>query len=297
MPIPADVQNRKIRHSFKLTKVGVKDVRKPVRIRRAGKSLTLTAAFDIFVDLPASQKGSHLSRNLEIVAEIVNESVKSPMPGLEFAAEKIAVELLNRHSYATQSEVWARAEYFLERTGPGGRKSLEPYELVAKAWAHRDRPMKVCKAIGVKVIGMTACPCAMETIRGDLEHEYGNIPEHLPTITHNQRNITSLMVDAPPGKDVEADELIDIVESSVSSPTFEILKRPEEGMLVRHAHENPRFVEDVVREVLAKVVGRFKALPGEVKVSVRSESEESIHKHNAFAERVTTLAELRRKPS
>jgi len=137
----------------------------------------------------------------------------------------------------------------------------------------------------------------METVRGDLEHEYGNLPEHLPTITHNQRNITSLMVDAPPGKDVEADELIDIVESSVSSPTFEILKRPEEGMLVKHAHENPRFVEDVVREVLAKVVDRFKALPGEVKVSVRSESEESIHKHNAFAERVTTLDELRRKPS
>jgi GTP cyclohydrolase-4 len=296
MPIPADVQNRRIENSFRLTKVGVRDVKKPVRIRRNGRALTLTATFDIFVDLPASQKGSHLSRNLEIVAEIIDESVRSPMPGLEFLTEKIAAELLNRHSYATQSEAWARAEYFLERIGPGGQKSLEPYELIAKAWAHRNQPMRVSKAIGVRVIGMTACPCAMETVRSELEESYGKMPEHLPTITHNQRNITSLMVDAPSGHDVEADDLIDIVESSVSSPTFEILKRPEEGMVVKLAHENPRFVEDVVREVLARVVERFKSLPGSARVSVRSESEESIHKHNAFAERVTTLEELRGKP-
>ena len=282
-------------NSFKLTKVGVKDVKKPVRIRRGGRAVTLTTTFDIFVDLPASQKGSHLSRNLEIVSEIIDESVRSPMPGLEFLTEKIAVELLNRHSYASQSEVWARAEYFLERLGPGGRKSLEPYQLAAKAWAVRGKPMKVSRAIGVKVIGMTACPCAMETVRAALVGRYGKIPKQLPTITHNQRNITSLMIDAPSGHDVEADELIDIVESSVSSPTYEILKRPEEAMVVEKAHENPRFVEDVVREVLAKVVQRFTDLPGDVKVSVRSESEESIHKHNAFAERVTTLDELRRK--
>ena len=194
-----------MKNSFKLTKVGVKDVKKPVKIRRDGRSHTLTVTFDIFVDLPASQKGSHLSRNLEVVAEIVDESVKAPMRGLEFLAEKIAAELLNRHSYATRSEVWARSEYFLERTGPGGRSSMEPYELMAKAWARRGRHVEVNKAIGVKVIGMTACPCAMETVRDDLEGRYGKIPPRLPTITHNQRNVTSVVIDAPPGHDVEAD--------------------------------------------------------------------------------------------
>ncbi len=295
MDTSADVQNRKIENSFKLTKVGVKDVRKPVLIQRPGRVITLTVTFDIFVDLPATQKGSHLSRNIEIVTEVVDKSVRSPMPGLEYLTEKIAAELLDRHTYATQSEVWARAEYFLERARPGGLKSLEPYGLVSKAWASRKATKSVCKAIGVKVIGMTACPCAMETVRDDLVSSYGKIPEGLPIITHNQRNITSLMIDVPPGHEVEAHDLIEVVEASVSSPTYEILKRPEEGLLVKTAHENPKFVEDVVRDVLARVVQSYPSLPGDVRISVRSESEESIHKHNAFAERVTTMDELRNK--
>ena len=298
MPMPADVQDRKIHNSFKLTKVGVKDVRKPVRVRRDGKSLTLTATFDIFVDLPASQKGSHLSRNLEIVAEIVNESVRSPMPGLEFAAEKIAVELLNRHSYASNSEVWARAEYFLERTGPGGRKSLEPYELVAKAWAHRNKPIAVCKAIGVKVVGMTACPCAMETVRHELTSRKPALAKQcgdIPMISHNQRNRTTLMLEVPEEAEVEANDLVELVESSLSSPTYGILKRKDEGNVVLNAHRNPKFVEDVVRDILGKLLKKYKDLDDSVHVTVRSVSEESIHKHNALAERVTTLGELRKK--
>jgi len=293
--ITADVQNKKIENSFKITKVGVKDVKKPVRVKRAGRVVTLTATFDVFVDLPAFQKGSHLSRNLEILTDIVDKSVRSPIPGLEYLAEKIAVELLNRHTYATQSEVWARSEYFLERAGPNGRKSLEPYQLIAKAWAGRGKPQKIGKAVGVTVVGMTACPCAMETVRSVLEKSYGKFPKKMPTITHNQRNLTTLMIDVPSKHEIEADELIDIIESSVSSPTYEILKRPEEGMLVKTAHENPKFVEDVVRDVLAIVVKKYKSLPDDVKISVRSESQESIHKHNALAERVTTLRELRMK--
>ena len=293
--ISVDVQNRRLNNSFKLTKVGVKDVKKPVRVKRPGRDLTLTTTFDIFVDLPASQKGSHLSRNLEIVTEVVEDSIKAPIDGLEYLTERIALELLDRHPYASQSEVWARSEYFLERSGPAGRKSLEPFQISAKAWAVRGEPAKTGKAIGVSIVGMTACPCAMETVRDELLGGYGKIPEGLPTITHNQRNITSVMIDVPPKQDVEADELINIAESCVSAPTFEILKRPEEGLLVKAAHENPKFVEDVVREVLAKVVERFSSFPDDVKVSVRSESEESIHKHNAFAERFTTLGELRKK--
>jgi len=92
---------------------------------------------------------------------------------------------------------------------------------------------------------------------------------------------------------VEADDLIEIVESSLSAPTYALLKRPEEGRLVEAAHRKPRFVEDVVREVLAQILKRYKALPDAARVSVKSESEESIHKHNAFAERTTTLGELR----
>jgi GTP cyclohydrolase-4 len=112
-------------------------------------------------------------------------------------------------------------------------------------------------------------------------------------ITHNQRNITTLMIEVPGHVEVEADDLISIVEGSLSSPTYGILKREDEAKVVLDAHRNPKFVEDVVRDILGKLLERYADMPDSVHVTVRSESEESIHKHNAFAERVTTLGELR----
>ena len=143
---------------------------------------------------------------------------------------------------------------------------------------------------------MTACPCAMEVVREDVLRENPGLkewPEGVPTITHNQRNRTTLIIQEPPGHDVEADDLIEVVESSMSAPTFELLKRPDEGRLVEMAHRNPRFVEDVVREVLDKLVKRYPKMPESAWIRVKSEAEESIHKHNAMAERSTTFGELR----
>jgi len=223
------------------------------------------------------------------VGEVVDTSVREPVGGLEDLAAEIAREMLRRHEYATTSEVSASADYFLERTTPWGRRSLEPFRIVAKAVARRGTPIEVHRAIGVEVVGMTACPCAMETIRAELGK-----PEDdgIPVISHNQRNRTTLVVDVD-GADVDADDLIGIVEGSMSAPTYELLKRPDEARLVRLAHEHPKFVEDVVRDVLAAVLARYPHLPETARVSVRSESEESIHKHNAFAERTTTFGELR----
>ena len=93
---------------------------------------------------------------------------------------------------------------------------------------------------------------------------------------------------------VDADDMITIVENAFSSPTYSILKRREEAELVLKAHAKPKFVEDVVRDILSAVLKTYKSLPDDVMVIVRSESEESIHKHNAFAERITTIGELRK---
>ncbi len=289
------MQNESPDNSYRLTKVGVTGVMKPVQVRRPGRSLTLTTTIDVFVDLPATQKGSHLSRNLEIINELVDRSVREPVSSLEDLTETIAKDLLKRHDYASTSEVWARADYFLERTSPWGHTSLEPYHLVGRANARRGHAT-VERSIGVEVVGMTACPCAMEMVRDSLEKahpEMRNWPEALPVITHNQRNRTTLTLQEPTGHDIEADELIDIVEASMSAPTFELLKRPDEGRLVEMAHRNPKFVEDVVREVLDRLVKRYPKMPDSAWVRVKSESEESIHKHNAFAERSTTFGELR----
>ena len=289
------MQNERVHTAYRLNKVGVTGVLKPVQVRRPSRSVTLTTTLDVFVDLPPEQKGSHLSRNLEAINEVVDGSVRDPVASLEDLTETIARSLLKRHEYATTSEVWATADYFLERTSPWGRTSLEPYRLVARANARRGEPA-VEKSIGVEVVGMTACPCAMETVRDDILKEHPELarwPEGIPIITHNQRNRTTLILQEPAGHDIEADELIDVVEESLSAPTFGLLKRPDEGRLVELAHRNPKFVEDVVREILDRLLKRYPKMPDATWVRVKSEAEESIHKHNAFAERSTTFGELR----
>ncbi|MFQ5909546.1 MAG: GTP cyclohydrolase MptA [Thermoplasmata archaeon] len=285
-----DVQNERSENKFILTRVGVTDVKKPVRVRRPDRATTLTVDLDVFVDLPSSMKGSHMSRNLEAIGEIVDSSVRQPVAGLEDLSLLICKKLLERHEYASYSEARASAYYFLEKETPLGKKSLERFKLMARAEARRGEELQTKKSIGVEVMGMTTCPCAMETISGGT----GDMTKIEQAITHNQRNRTSVMLDVPEGMTVEADDLVHIVEESMSSPTYEILKREDEAELVRMAHSSPRFVEDVVRGVLARILDSFEGFPDAVQVLVKSESEESIHKHNAFAERATTLGELRR---
>ena len=265
-------------------------MKKLVHIKRPGREtvIPLVVKMDLFVDLPASQKGSHMSRNLELVSEIIDINLQEPVADLESFCAKTAKLLLKKHDYATFSEVKAEADYFLERIYPSGEKGLEPHKLVAEARAKNTGEIK--KLIGVKVIGMTVCPCAMETVRKIGRYEGKSVPP-----THNQRNITTLMIEVPgENRSVDANDLIEIVEQAFSSPTYSILKRKEEAQLVLDAHKNPKFVEDVVRDILSAILKRYKNLPDDVMVVVRSESEESIHKHNAFAERVTTLGELRK---
>jgi len=284
------VQSSPSSSNFKLTRVGVTGVKKLVHIKRPGKktSIPLVVKMDLFVDLPASQKGSHMSRNLELISEIIDMNLKQPVPDLESFCAKTAKLLLKKHEYASFSEVKAEGDYFLDRIYPSGKKGLEPFTLVAEARAKSNGEVK--KLIGVRVIGMTACPCAYEVIKTLGKYEDKYIPP-----THNQRNITTLMIEVPgDDKSVDANYLIDIVEKSFSSPTYSILKRREEGKIVFNAHKNPKFVEDVVRDLLGSVLKKYSNLPDDVMVIVRSESEESIHKHNAFAERVTTLGELRK---
>ena len=284
-----DVQSRLASSQFKLTRVGVTGVKKLVHIQRPQKIsvIPLTVTLDLFVDLPASQKGSHMSRNLELVSEIIDQTLKTPVSDLESFCATTADLLLKKHEYATVSEVKAEADYFLDVRYPSGQIGVEPYKLIAEARAHRNGDLK--KLIGVKVIGMTACPCAMEVVR-KLEGQ----KKTCFAPTHNQRNIGTLLIEVPRGTLlVDADDMIRIVENSFSSPTYSILKRREEAELVLHAHSKPKFVEDVVRDMLSAVLREYADLPDEVLVIARSESEESIHKHNAFAERVTTIGELR----
>ncbi|OPY29052.1 MAG: GTP cyclohydrolase MptA [Methanomassiliicoccales archaeon PtaU1.Bin030] len=274
-----------------LTRVGVTGVKKPVVVTRGGRSTTLFCTLNVFVDLPSTQKGSHLSRNLEAINEAVSMSMTEPIPGIEIVAANICRALREKHEYSTFAEVHLVADYFLERPGPSGKRNLEAFKIMADAISRNDDGLK--KMIGVEVVGMTACPCAMETVR---EQYCNNVTMEgdLPVISHNQRNVATVMVEVPEDCDVEANDLIDVVELSFSSATYEVLKRSDEAKVVLQAHQRPKFVEDVVRTMLSLILERYPHLPDGVQVTVRSESEESIHKHNAFAERVATLGDLRK---
>ncbi len=289
-----DVQSRLAEKRFKLTRVGVTGVKKPIVVKRPWGERTLNAELDVYVDLPSDQKGSHMSRNVEVTGELVDKTVREPVEGLENLAAKMCERLLERHEYASYSEVDITSDYFLERESPNGKKCLENYQIRAKGEGYRDGTIN--KYIGVRVIGWTTCPCAMEGVREKFKEKYPDISDELdemPVITHNQRNKTTLMMEVPTEKEVEVNDLIDIVENSLSSSTHEILKREDEAEVVIQAHENPKFVEDVVRDILHDILERYDDFPDDTHVEVKSESEESIHKHNAVAERVTTFGKLR----
>jgi len=187
-----DVQSSPSTSNFKLTRVGVTGAKKLVLIKRPSKKNTmpLVVTMDLFVDLPAFQKGSHMSRNLELVSDIIDINLKKPVNDLESFCAQTAKQLLIKHEYATFSEVKAEADYFMERKYPDGKTGLEPYKLVAEARAKKNGEVK--KLIGVKVIGMTACPCALEVIK-----KLDNRLQDCPAPTHNQRNLGTLMIQVP----------------------------------------------------------------------------------------------------
>ena len=284
-----DVQNRKGDSHFKLTKVGVTGVRKLVHIERPNSETynePLVCRINVYVDLPADQKGSHMSRNLEVLRAIVDECMKEPVSGIEDLAMNIGKLLLVKHEYASESNVEIDAEYFKNNKTPLGKDTTEVYELIGKATCRRDGTFD--KTIGIRAVGMTACPCAQENVA-----EMLHCSNEWPVITHNQRNVCTVIITTNDDTDIEANDIIDMVNECFSSPTFEVLKRDDEATVVINAHRNPKFVEDMVRGVLTKIVERYTELPDDALITVKSESEESIHKHNAFAERTATMYELR----
>jgi GTP cyclohydrolase I/GTP cyclohydrolase-4 len=158
---------------------------------------------------------------------------------------------------------------------------------------------------GVQAQGMTACPCAQEMVAGlsrerlaaegfDAEQIH-RIIDVVPIATHNQRGIGTLHVGCPEGGPswIDAPELLRIVESSMSSEIYELMKRPDEMSVVVKAHETPRFVEDCVREMIRQVVEDYPDLPDDAFVMARQENLETIHRHNVVAERYGTLGDLR----
>jgi GTP cyclohydrolase I/GTP cyclohydrolase-4 len=204
---------------------------------------------------------------------------------------------------ALRAEVTIAARYPEHKPAPvSGIMTQEIYTLFGSAVASAKGTRRL---IGVAAQGMTACPCAQqlvaasarERLSGDgfSDEEIGRILDHVPVATHNQRGLGTLHIGCPEDGTTQIDGqvLLEIVEESMSSEIYELMKRSDEGSVVEKAHRRPRFVEDCVREMIRGVVDRFGDLADDHFVSARQENLETIHQHNVVAERFGLLGELR----
>ena len=305
-----DVQASKPSIPINLTKVGVTNVKKLVEIKRKDKRpIVLISTFDIFVDLPSDRKGANLSRNFEAVDEVLEKILSTPVYEIEQLCSDIAHNLLGRHEYAHQAEVRMKSEYMVRRSAPAtGIKCQEVVNIFAEASAIRGKTdndyFDVKKLIGAEVVGMTACPCAQEIMRDKAATELSNLGvdrdtivkflERVPMATHNQRGRGIISIKVAHDFNVSLESIIDIIDRSMSSSVYEVLKRADEKVVVETAHKNPKFVEDCVRTMADNVVKEFTNLPDDAVITIRQINEESIHRHNAFAESVALMGELRR---
>jgi GTP cyclohydrolase-4 len=302
-----DVHRSKPAVAMPLSKVGVKGIRMPISFTKFGsKRVLLVPSFDVFIDLPPRRKGIDASRSYEAVADAFAAFAKGTYR-LEELCAHISRELLERYEYATRAEVRARAEAVVERLTPvSSMVTFEPYKVYAKSVSRAvEGGVETRRRVGVKVMGVTACPCVVEGVRELSKAELAQrlaksgldagIVDSLPVATHMQRSQGFLALDSPEGYVVDAYELIRIVESSMSAPTYELLKRGDEVGLVLKAVQNPRFVEDSIRLMAKGLVESFKSLPDYVEAVLAQRSEESLHKHDIVAMRRATLGELRRE--
>jgi GTP cyclohydrolase IV len=297
----ADVQARRPAVRMSLSRVGVTGVRKVIRIRSGGAEQLFYAELECFVDLAAEQKGAHMSRFEEVIEEAIDEVVI----GEAFKAETLAAHIAERvrdRQDGLRAEVTIAAQYPEHKPAPvSGIQTQEIYTLLGSAVASERGTRRL---VGVEAQGMTACPCAQEMLTeragerladdGFDEDEVERILDLVPIATHNQRGIGTLRVGCPEtcAAPIEASTLLRIVESSMSSEIYELMKRSDEAEVVEKAHRRPRFVEDCVREMIRMAVEEFEPLGPDVFLSARQRNLETIHQHDVVAERYGLLGDL-----
>jgi GTP cyclohydrolase I len=256
MPSIADVQNLEDTRRIDIDKVGIKAIRHPVRVKdRSGGEQHTIATFNMYVYLPHNFKGTHMSRFVEILnaraQEITVESFKQMLPEM--------IEKLNSDA----GNIEMTFPYFVNKAAPvSGVKSLMDYEVTFNGEIRDGKP---CMELKVVVPVTSLCPCSKKI------SAYG---------AHNQRSHVTVTARIAPGKHfVWIEDIIDLVESVASCQLYGLLKRPDEKYVTERAYDNPKFVEDMVRDT-AHLLNQDKRIS---RYTVESENFESIHNHSAYA--------------
>jgi GTP cyclohydrolase IV len=296
--IAGDLQSSEPEVRIGLSRAGVRGVNKAIRLRRARYEKLVFAEISCSVDLDPQQRGVHMSRFPELFEQAVDELVIGEALLVEELAEHIAQAVVGRQ-HALRAEVEVTAQYPLQRETPVTRmRTQEMVSLIGIAAASADR---VRRLVGVEATGINACPCAQGLVRGRAserlldagfgEDDVDRILDLVPLATHNQRGRGTLYVGTD--RSINAEDLVEIVERSMSSPIYELLKRPDELFVVEHAHLQPRFVEDSVRVALKHALETYDELADDDFLWSRQVNFETIHTHDVLAERYGTVGELR----
>jgi len=249
----ADVQSSLDTRRIAIDKVGIKDIRHPVRVKdRSDGEQHTVATFNMYVNLPHNFKGTHMSRFVEILNSHEREI------GVE-SFKEILREMADRLE-AASGHIEMSFPYFVNKKAPiSGVQSLMDYEVTLIGEIHERRPTMYIKVV-VPVTSL--CPCSKQI------SEYG---------AHNQRSHVTVQVRTKGFVWIE--EVIELVEREASCELFGLLKRPDEKHVTERAYNNPKFVEDMVRDVARRLNldSRITAY------TVESENFESIHNHSAYA--------------
>lgn len=248
----ADIQASADSRRIPIDKVGVRRVEYPIKVwDRDRKWQHTIGEFSLTVDLPEQFKGTHMSRFLEVLGELGHE--------INVEATPTILDELRTRLKACRAHIEVTFPYFVERKAPvTGKSGMMPY----RCGFFADMDGEFDLQVYVRAPVATLCPCSKEI------SEYG---------AHNQRGYVTVKVRM--SEHLWFEDIIEAIEKSASSPLYPVLKRPDEKFVTEAAYDNPRFVEDLVREVATKFDDEPKITSYEIEV----ENEESIHAHNAYA--------------
>jgi len=292
-----DLQSEPPKVAVRVDRVGLVKVRVPSTGIHVGDTLYLVQrpVFTVYVDLPQSQRGIHASRSYESIYRAASEAVASGKR-LEDICADVARDLLARHNYATSSSCILHGELFRVSKSPSSSaEAYDPLRVWAYASAERmGEVVRVRRGVGVTVNGVTACPCAQSVVKKLIEMERGSSVENGDVVgTHMQRTVASVRLFFTDGETANLLELADILRGCMSAPTYEVLKRIDEGQVVLRALSNPLFVEDVAREAAARIAERYGYLSPETRLAIRVKSIESVHSYDLEARLTATLGEIK----
>lgn len=255
-----DVQNASDERGIAIQKVGINDVHLPFFIKTKVNSFqSVLAKIKFTVDLPMEYKGTHMSRFIEILSEWSQKPVGSQ------EMEHILDDALDKLD-AESAYLKMDFKYFIDKVAPiSGRKSVLDLDCSFIAKKHRDEEIDFIMEVSIPFTSL--CPCSKEISK------YG---------AHNQRGLMCARVKYQIGKELAIEDLATVMENQASCPIYPLLKREDEKYVTEKAYENPKFVEDILRDMVIA----FRNMKAILWFDIECENYESIHNHSAYASHV-----------